>query len=112
MSENKLNYAAIAKKEEVKVDEEVEDMLLLKFVDGEVVYSMKKSEDLLQKEAKELEKKKGNTIGVQMNKAIDDIVRRKNEHRTKILNDYGYDSYTNEFYYEPESTDSSDEETL
>lgn len=41
-------------------------------------------------------------IQQRMNKAIDEIEARRQMYRKKDLEDYGYDHYTQEFYYEPE----------
>ena len=44
----------------------------------------------------------------QMSKAVAEIEQRRIMYKEKELENYGYDNYTQEFYYEPESE--SDEE--
>jgi hypothetical protein len=106
-----MNYAQVAQKTEEFVREE-KDLLVLRFKDGRVEYTLNKSEELLELERKR-EKKLANSLQVRMKKAVEEIETRRRQNRKKDMDDYGYDHYTKEFYYTcPETSESeiSDEE--
>jgi hypothetical protein len=48
-------------------------------------------------------------IHYEMSKAVAAIEERRIMYRMKDLENYGYDHYTQEFYYEPEESDSDEE---
>jgi hypothetical protein len=99
-----MNYAkAIQKEKKIVVQEK--DVLFMHFKDGNVVYSINKSEELLQNEQNEAEKQE-DLLRVQMNKAVREIEARRSEYRRKCVEDYGHDYYTKDFNYTcPESSD-------
>ena len=106
-----MNYAQVAQKKEEIVREE-KDLLILRFKDGRVEYTLNKSEKLLELE-RNREKKLANSLQVRMKKAVEEIETRRRQNRIKDMDDYGYDHYTQEFYYNcPETSESeiSDEE--
>ena len=106
------NYAAVVQKPEEKIVQKEMDMLLLTFVDGKVNYEMNKSNTFLEEEKEEHAKWMAkNSIDAQMRRAVSEIDKRRNEYRKQDIVNYGYDKYTNEFYYHQESSDISDEET-
>jgi hypothetical protein len=103
-----MNYAKVSKTEKKVVLEE-KDVLVIKYKDGNIVYSMNKSEEFLKRERFEAEKRE-DLLRVQMNKAVNNIEFRRSEYKRKELEDYGFDNYTKEFYYEcPESSDEEEE---
>lgn len=75
-----------------------------------VVYEFgKKSDDTIKREEKQLEKEAlEQDEHYQMSLAVEEIERRRLSYRATDIAEYGYDKYTEEFYYEPETE--SDEE--
>ena len=99
-----MNYVKMAQTETTVVNLE-KDVLILKFENGKVVYSINKSEELLEQHRLEAEKRE-DSLRVSMNKAVISIENRRLQFRRKQMEEYGYDHYTKEFYYEcPESSD-------
>jgi len=105
-----MNYAQVANKQKKVVCEE-KDVLILTYEDGQVKYRINKSAEFLEREYAELEKKLANLLQVRMNRAIGEIEERRRQNRKRDMDEYGYDHYTQEFYYEcPETPENSDEE--
>lgn len=89
---------------EVKIQGIPEDHVYLTW-DREkgVVYEFgKKSADTLNREKKKKEKEELEDENYRMNMAIEEMELRRLGYRAKDIEDYGYDKYTEEFYYEPE----------
>ena len=102
-----MNYAEIAQKQKDIVCE-VKDLLILTFKDGMVDYRINKSQELLERER--IQAEKDAAFEVRMAKAIEEMETRRQAYRQKDMDDYGYDHYTQEFYYEcPESSDEEEE---
>lgn len=100
------SYANVAQIPTVEVVQEIKDVLLMKFDNGKVVYTLNKSKEYKEEEKKTMEK---NSLHVQMCKAIAEIEARRIEYRKRDLVNYGYDYYTKEFYYCPENSEDEDE---
>ena len=104
-----MNYAQVAQKKEEIVREE-KDVMILRYNDGRVECTINKSAELLEREQIRREKKLANSLQVRMNKAIEEIEKRRWQYRKRDIESYGYDQYTKDFYYEcPESSDSESE---
>lgn len=104
-----MNYAEMAKKQQEVIKEKEKDVLFLKFKDGIVHYSIDKSDDLLEQERLQAEKEMEDSLEVRMSKAVLDIERRRRRYRKEDMQNYGFDSYTKEFYYKcPESSEEED----
>jgi hypothetical protein len=108
-----LNYKKAIDVEKKKV---IEDQLVLKWNNGVVYEYGPKSEETKKREKMQEEKRARmeieNSIHVQMGKAIAEIENRRLAYRLKDFEDYGYDKYTNEFYYEPESDEEEYDDSI
>lgn len=105
-----IKYAEAAQKQTEIVQEE-KDLMILRFNNGQVEYTINKSAELLEREHKRREKNLANSLQVRMNKAIEEIEKRRCQNRQKDMEDYGYDHYTKDFYYEcPESSEEENSE--
>ena len=86
----------------------IEDQLVLTWKNGVVYEYGPKSEDTKKREKMQEERRARmeleNDIQLRMNRAIEEIEQRRIAYRLKDLEDYGYDKYTNDFYYEPEES--------
>lgn len=105
-----LNYKKAIDVEKKKV---IEDQLVLRWNNGVVYEYGPKSEETKKREQMQEEKRERmeieNSIHVQMGKAVAEIENRRLAYRLKDLEEYGYDKYTNEFYYEPEPEEECDD---
>ena len=103
-------YAEALKKQATIVQEKEKDVLLLSYHEGNVKYELIKSKEYEERQQKEAEKKKfRNSLVVQMQKAVEEIDARQAYYRLKDMNEYGYDHYTQEFYYKFPESDSEEE---
>ena len=71
-----------------------ENHVLIRFDKNNIVYEEGEKSEALKQPVYDIQQR--------MNKAIDEIEARRQMYKEKDLEDYGYDHYTQDFYYEPE----------
>lgn len=107
----KMDYKrAIFTEKKVEI---MEDHVLIKWRNGVVYEYGPKSEETKKYEQEQMEKEIAkeieDDIECQMSLAVEEMEERRENYRMKDLLEYGYDKYTNDFYYEIEDSDSESE---
>jgi signal recognition particle GTPase len=110
MSKNFVSALLTEKKADLSLKE---GHILLTYTNGrsgQVEYTYaKKSQETLDAEFLEEEKRLiEEDVNYQMTKAIIQMEIRRDKYRAQDIIDYGYDKYTEEFYYEPEKEEDED----